>query len=520
MKNSTTEKRPGPARGIGVAARCRLLCLLSLLAPAVLFAQPTRITGSVANENGEAIAGATIIVRGTQQGTTTDGNGSFALDIPADGATLTVSFIGYATREVAVSSQRTEVRIVLQADMIAVDEVVVVGYGEQLRRTVTSSVAKLDGDALQNLPISNASEGLKGKIAGLRVTQTNFTPGGEFTYQIRGGSSINGTNAPLVLVDGVERDFSAINPNDIASIEGAQGRRLVGHLRRQIVERHHSGDHPARRLQQGAAHHLRGQLGLPEHRDRDRIPERPRVHPSGPFGGRRVPQRPLERVERGLELPQRTALGRHRQQTRRQILDPLLQPRDRRAARRLPDDARPGGSLAHDHVPRHRLAGPALQRRLVAELLPRHRRRRRARALLGQSGLHERSGRGPLDGIRPHELQEQPRRQDHAASDGQLRRRLRPHQHRGLRQPAQHHFARAGQSAHDERLLRRRLAGRGLQLLVAHAPLLRQVLRAQQPEELPLAHRRPEVGDRRRTDGQRPRLVLPHRHQSQAVHQS
>ena len=219
MKNSTTEKRPGPARGIGVAARCRLLCLLSLLAPAVLFAQPTRITGSVANENGEAIAGATIIVRGTQQGTTTDGNGSFALDIPADGATLTVSFIGYATREVAVSSQRTEVRIVLQADMIAVDEVVVVGYGEQLRRTVTSSVAKLDGDALQNLPISNASEGLKGKIAGLRVTQTNFTPGGEFTYQIRGGSSINGTNAPLVLVDGVERDFSAINPNDIASIE-------------------------------------------------------------------------------------------------------------------------------------------------------------------------------------------------------------------------------------------------------------------------------------------------------------
>ena len=86
-----------------------------------------------------------------------------------------------------------------------------VGYGEQSRRSVTSSIAKLDGEALQNIPISTVGEGLKGKIAGLKVTQTNFSPGGGFSYQIRGGSSINGSNSPLVLVDGVERDFSAIN---------------------------------------------------------------------------------------------------------------------------------------------------------------------------------------------------------------------------------------------------------------------------------------------------------------------
>ena len=158
-------------------------------------------------------------MQGTQTGTTTDVDGKFALNVPAGGATLSVSFIGYVTQEIPVTAARSEVQVVLASDRIAVDEVVVVGYGEQTRRSITSSVAKLDGESLANIPISSPGEGLKGKIAGLRVTQTNFTPGGGFSYQIRGGSSINGSNSPLVLVDGVERDFSAINPNDIASFD-------------------------------------------------------------------------------------------------------------------------------------------------------------------------------------------------------------------------------------------------------------------------------------------------------------
>ena len=219
MKNSTTKRRfDSGYGGWSVASRC-LLCLAFLLAGMSVWAQTHRLTGRVTDDKGQAVVGASVIVKGTTQGITTDSNGSFALDLANGDITLVVSFIGYRTQEVAIPRSQSRIDIELAPESIAVDEVVVVGYGEQSRRSVTSSIAKLDGEALQNIPISTVGEGLKGKIAGLKVTQTNFSPGGGFSYQIRGGSSINGSNSPLVLVDGVERDFSAINPNDIASID-------------------------------------------------------------------------------------------------------------------------------------------------------------------------------------------------------------------------------------------------------------------------------------------------------------
>lgn len=219
MKNSTTKRRfDSGYGGRSVASRC-LLCLAFLFAGMSVWAQTHRLTGRVTDDKGQAVVGASVIVKGTTQGITTDSNGSFALDLPNGDATLVVSFIGYRTQEVAIPRSQSRIDVELAPESIAVDEVVVVGYGEQSRRSVTSSIAKLDGEALQNIPISTVGEGLKGKIAGLKVTQTNFSPGGGFSYQIRGGSSINGSNSPLVLVDGVERDFSAINPNDIASID-------------------------------------------------------------------------------------------------------------------------------------------------------------------------------------------------------------------------------------------------------------------------------------------------------------
>lgn len=219
MKNSTTKRRfDSGYGGWSVASRC-LLCLAFLLAGMSVWAQTHRLTGRVTEDKGQAVVGASVIVKGTTQGITTDSNGSFALDLANGDITLVVSFIGYRTQEVAIPRSQSRIDIELAPESIAVDEVVVVGYGEQSRRSVTSSIAKLDGEALQNIPISTVGEGLKGKIAGLKVTQTNFSPGGGFSYQIRGGSSINGSNSPLVLVDGVERDFSAINPNDIASID-------------------------------------------------------------------------------------------------------------------------------------------------------------------------------------------------------------------------------------------------------------------------------------------------------------
>lgn len=219
MKNSTTKRRfDSGYGGWSVASRC-LLCLAFLLAGTSVWAQTHRLTGRVTDDKDQAVVGASVIVKGTTQGITTDSDGNFTLDLPNGDVTLVVSFIGYRTQEVPVIRSQSRVNVELAPESIAVDEVVVVGYGEQSRRSVTSSIAKLDGEALQNIPISTVGEGLKGKIAGLKVTQTNFSPGGGFSYQIRGGSSINGSNSPLVLVDGVERDFSAINPNDIASID-------------------------------------------------------------------------------------------------------------------------------------------------------------------------------------------------------------------------------------------------------------------------------------------------------------
>ncbi|MCD8186201.1 MAG: TonB-dependent receptor plug domain-containing protein, partial [Rikenellaceae bacterium] len=96
---------------------------------------------------------------------------------------------------------------------------VVVGYGTQSKRTVTSAISKVGGEALLNIPVNSVGDALKGKISGAHFYSANNTPGADATIRIRGGSSINRSNDPLILVDGIERDFSGINPNDIASIE-------------------------------------------------------------------------------------------------------------------------------------------------------------------------------------------------------------------------------------------------------------------------------------------------------------
>src|SRR5690606_29312548 len=112
-----------------------------------------------------------------------------------------------------------ELEVVLEASQANLDEVVVIGYGTQSRRTITSAITSLGGEVLQDIPISTIGEGLKGKVAGARIYSANNSPGADAVFRIRGGSSINKSNDPLVLVDGVERAFSGINPNDVESIE-------------------------------------------------------------------------------------------------------------------------------------------------------------------------------------------------------------------------------------------------------------------------------------------------------------
>lgn len=177
------------------------------------------LSGTVFEDSGQPAIGASVFVKGTDNGTVTDVMGFFNIQTRESRVTLVISYMGFMEKEVEVSGGQKDLRVVLEPDLLTLDDVIVVGYGESTRKKITSSVAKLDADAIKDIPITTLGEGLKGKVAGLRVTQTDFSPGGGFTYSIRGGSSINGSNSPLILVDGVERDFSTLNPNDIASIE-------------------------------------------------------------------------------------------------------------------------------------------------------------------------------------------------------------------------------------------------------------------------------------------------------------
>ncbi|WP_298647760.1 TonB-dependent receptor [uncultured Proteiniphilum sp.] len=180
-------------------------------------AQEITVTGVVHDNEGETLPGVSVVVKGTTHGTVTDIEGNFEIKVP-QGATLEFSYVGFQPQEIRITNQE-RLNVVLNVSTVGLDEVVVVGYGTQSRRTVTSAITKVGGEALQNIPISTVGEGLKGKIAGARIYSNNNTPGADATIRIRGGSSINKSNEPLILVDGVERAFSGINPNDIESIE-------------------------------------------------------------------------------------------------------------------------------------------------------------------------------------------------------------------------------------------------------------------------------------------------------------
>jgi len=197
--------------------RISLLLVFFLLFFNLIKAQELTISGVVTDDGGLSLPGVSVVVEGTMQGTITDMNGDFVIKTEK-GSTLEFSFIGFTTQKVVVNSTQ-KLKIKLLSSLIGLDEVVVVGYGTQSRRTITSAVTKVKGEVLKNLPVNTLGEGLKGKIAGARLYSGNNTPGADATIRIRGGSSINKTNDPLILVDGVERPFSGINPNDIESME-------------------------------------------------------------------------------------------------------------------------------------------------------------------------------------------------------------------------------------------------------------------------------------------------------------
>lgn len=198
--------------------KLRYILLVSMLfSLSSLYAQEITVSGTVFDDEGQPLPGVTIIIKGTTTGVSSDLDGNFSIKAEKS-ATLSFSFVGYITQEKVVTDN-TKLSVVLSADIVELDDVVVVAYGKQSRRTLTSSVSKVNTKELENMSVTNVMDALKGKVAGARIYSNSGQPGEAPTIIIRGGSSINKSNTPLILVDGFERGYNEINPNDIESIQ-------------------------------------------------------------------------------------------------------------------------------------------------------------------------------------------------------------------------------------------------------------------------------------------------------------
>lgn len=181
------------------------------------WSQAQTITGKVLSEDNLPLPGVSVLVKGTTRGTQTDVNGEFAVEATASDV-LVFSFIGYAAQEIRVGTS-TNINLTLNPDVTKLDEIVIVGYGEQSRKNITSAISKLDTEVLATAPRANVGAALQGTLPGLRVINTSGSPGSAPNILLRGGASINSPGAPLVVVDGIIRSFNDIPPGDIASIE-------------------------------------------------------------------------------------------------------------------------------------------------------------------------------------------------------------------------------------------------------------------------------------------------------------
>jgi TonB-linked SusC/RagA family outer membrane protein len=181
------------------------------------------ITGTVTDgSNGEALPGVSILIKGTTLGTVTDMDGRYRIAVPGSDAVLGFSFLGFESQEISVGPN-SEINVRLQPDVRTLSEVVVVGYGTVEKSDLTGSVASVKMEAIKDIPANSVERLLQGRSAGLQVISSSQDPGAGATVRIRGGSSLQGSNAPLVVVDGFPLgdagNLHQINPNDIESVE-------------------------------------------------------------------------------------------------------------------------------------------------------------------------------------------------------------------------------------------------------------------------------------------------------------
>lgn len=175
------------------------------------------LSGTVINEDGTPLIGATVQLKGSSIGAITNDQGNFNITVPDDAEILVISYIGYFAKEIAIGNQ-TEFSITLEENVSVLDEVIVTGYGTQSRASVTSAIDKISGDEINNIPVVNVTQAVQGRSAGLVVTNQG-APGQDPIIRIRGLTSPNNNN-PLIVIDGIPAGgLNAINPNDVESVE-------------------------------------------------------------------------------------------------------------------------------------------------------------------------------------------------------------------------------------------------------------------------------------------------------------
>ncbi|MGB5418368.1 SusC/RagA family TonB-linked outer membrane protein [Algibacter sp.] len=211
MKLKTKLKMLSDFRKVWMCAILALSCMAMTNAQTV--------SGTV-TADGQPLPGATVIVKGTTKGTTTDFDGNFSINAEASN-TLSISYVGYSSKEVLVGNQ-TQINVSLEEDN-KLDEVVIIGYGTQRKSDLTGSVSSVSAEDITAVPVARVDQALQGRAAGVQVTQTSGAPGAGTSIRVRGGNSITGSNQPLWVIDGIivgtNFNLNNINSNDIKSIE-------------------------------------------------------------------------------------------------------------------------------------------------------------------------------------------------------------------------------------------------------------------------------------------------------------
>lgn len=206
-----------------------MVCLIGMLLPMCMFAQQITVQGVVKDQTGETVIGASVMEKGTTNGTITGIDGDFSLNMSSNG-TLVVSFVGYKTQEVQVKGQK-QLQVVLSEDAEMLDEVVVIGYGTMKKSDLTGAVSSIGNKDIKDSPVSNLGQAIQGKISGVQIVDAG-KPGDNVSIKIRGLGSINNCD-PLVVIDGVPTDLglSSLNMADVERLDvlkDASGTAIYG----------------------------------------------------------------------------------------------------------------------------------------------------------------------------------------------------------------------------------------------------------------------------------------------------